>query len=432
MVLDQHLISPNHQRPSWTGILVTFVAYVCVHAGRKAFTNTKSIAVDYLGLDPETAGTMDAIFMLSYAIGLVTLGGLGDSRNPLGLLAMSLLLMSVFQSTFVELCIGGYSEWLLILVWSLNGLVQSLAWPCCVKLVQYYLNSYPRQTTVFSFWACNGIVGNIVSSLIAELIVQRYSASIEAFRLIFTTTSLLNVAACALVLCLSYSPSPRSLSVGSSEGKTSITDTLKIRGVLDYSLCHLCIKGVAYAMFFWLPFYLTKVHHVDAGTAASVSIVYDVATAIGGPICGLLVEKTNKPAFLICLAVLFAAGPQFLINSTSDTTLWNLFMSQDDQVPYGVILNIVFSGFFVGGVLNILSAAICVSVGGSHGAARVTGVIDGFGSIGASATQIFVPMVSVGGLGWTGVFSLLGVLLIISALTLVRIVRDEFNVYQFN
>ena len=414
-------------RPFWSGIAVTFLAYVCVHAGRKAFTNTKSIAVDYLGIDPAIAGSLDASFMLSYAVGLVVLGGLGDSRNPIRLLAFSLISMSVLQMTFVSFCLSGFSSStsglvLVFGIWIINGFVQSLTWPCCVKLVQCYMNGYPRATTVFSFWACNGIIGNIVSSMIAELVVGRLGDSVESFRSIFSITSVLNLLVCLLVLRL---PVVSQTTSSRSSGQ-SLTDTLKVRGVIDYSLCHLCIKGVAYAMFFWLPFYLTRVHKIDAGTAASISIVYDLATAVGGPICGLLVEKTGKPAFLISLSVILAAGPQILINSTSDTLLSRLIFSS--PVPYGVIVNIVLSGFLVGGVLNILSAAVCVSVGGGHSAARVTGVIDGFGSLGASATQIIIPLVSVGE-GWGTVFGLLGVLLITSAFTLVRIVRDEFNLF---
>ena len=422
---------PISTRPYWTGIAVTFFSYVCVHAGRKAFTNTKSIAVDYLGIDPTTAGALDAVFMLSYAIGLVAFGGLADYKNPLFLLFFSLIGMSVLQMTFVEICTQGLASEsfglaFLFLVWTLNGLIQSLTWPSCVKLVQCYLFDYHRKTTVFSVWACNGIVGNIVCSVIAELVVGKFGDSVDSFRSVFFITSVLNLVMSVVVLQLpAVTGQFRERGSDHNEPNQSVCETLKVRGVLDYSFCHLCIKGVAYAMFFWLPFYLTRVYKVDPGDAARISIVYDLATAIGGPICGLLVEKTGKPAILISIAVVVAAGPQILINSTSDTGLARLLVSA--SVPYGVIINIVVSGFLVGGVLNVLSAAICVSLGGGHSAARVRGIIDGFGSLGASATQILIPLVSVGE-GWGSVFGLLGILLMISALTLVRIIKDELHV----
>jgi OPA family glycerol-3-phosphate transporter-like MFS transporter 3 len=459
-----------------------------VHAGRKAFTNTKSIAIDFLGVSPKTAGALDAVFMLAYAIGLVSLGSLGDSRNPIKLLVFALLGMAVLQIAFAECIVRGYISttvgivWIFG-VWILNGLVQSLAWPCCIKLVQTYLNDHPKGTTIFSFWACNGIVGNIVSSLIADLIMDG-DAGIERlsdFRSVFIITSLLNITVSVFVFRLpdwagrgsvahqgielenshSLMMSSRNAGVENDEGRKteqiqdacvedgstpttvveegglmvrtqnmSFKETLGIRGVLDYSFCHLCIKGVAYAMFFWLPFYLIKAHGVEPGTAAVLSIVYDVATLVGGPTCGYLVEVSKKPATIIGVSVLLAAGPQFLINGGSNASFTRLLMeSPNSAIPFGVIVNIVLSGFLVGGVLNVLSAAICASFGG-HSAAKVTGIIDGFGSLGASATQIIIPLVGVGN-GWGTVFGMLGALLVLSAFTLFRIVRDEWRMGGF-
>ena len=198
----------------------------------------------------------------------------------------------------------------------------------------------------------------------------------------------------------------------------TLTECLKTRGVIDYSLCHMCVKAVAYAMFFWLPFYLVTVHGVTPGKAAGLSIVYDLATFVGGPFCGFLVQKSGKPATIITIFVLLAAAPQWLINVSSS--------DKSGSIPPVVIFNIVASGFLVGGVMNILSAAVCAKIGGHGSTSRVTGVIDGIGSLGASATQIIIPLMGVGS-GWGTVFGLLGALLVLSAFTIIRIVRDEHN-----
>jgi len=446
-----------------------------VHAGRKAFTNTKSIAIDFFGMSAKIAGGLDACFMLAYAVGLVALGSLGDKHNPVHLLLISLIGMASMQSVFVELTVRGYAEssaglGAIYLVWIMNGLIQSLAWPCCIKLVQSYLNGDSRGTTIFSFWACNGILGNIVSSLVAGMVMGKDTGieRLADFRNVFLVTTCMNLVVMLAVARLPSLIQPKDefepgvelgdqgegcvqtsarVPIMTDHGEIveagvptqqpvqvrdeSVMSTLKIRGVIDYSLCHLCIKGVAYAMFFWLPFYLIKAHKVEPGTAASLSIVYDIATLIGGPICGFLVELSKKPATIICVAVLLAAGPQFLINGSGDDgfggghTSSRMLLDTGATIPYQVIINIIVSGFFVGGVLNVLSAAICASIGG-HSAARVTGIIDGFGSLGASATQLVIPMIGVEN-GWGAVFGMLGGLLILSALTLVRMVRDEFT-----
>ena len=429
---------------------MTFIAYVSVHAGRKALTNTKSIATVSFGVDPKLAGALDAMFMLAYAIGLVKFGKLGDTHSPKKLLCVSLIGMSVVQILFACMCVFGFARFdfgcvLLCAVWILNGLVQSLAWPCCVKLVGQCLNE-STNSTVFSIWACNGIFGNIFCSIIASIVLN-WNDENFGFMSVFLLMSFFNIISALLVA--------RNIQVGNEltqmteltgEGTVvathvsndmSLKTCLGLTGVLDYSLCHAFVKGVAYAMFFWLPFYLVKVHGVSPSAAAATSIWYDFSTIIGGPICGLLVEKTNKPALVISVFVLLAAGPQFLIDEPADAhvTTLELVSSNNHQlqppirtvIPTVVFANIILSGFFVGGVLNVLSAAVCAKIGGATHTSMVTGVIDGLGSFGASATQVVIPLIGINVEGWGTVFALLGVMLVASAATLFRVTRDELK-----
>jgi sugar phosphate permease len=446
---------------TWNGVIVTFVAYLFVHSGRKAFTNTKAIAIHDLGMDPAVTGALDACFMLAYSLGLVFLGQLGDKHSSQRLLGFSLVGMAVLQVVFSELCLAGFGQGgvktgLVFLVWILDGIVQSLAWPCCVKIVQSCLLN--GGGTLFSIWACNGVIGNIVCSIIAALLVGPYPGP-AGFRGMFIITSTCNLVVTYFVSRLK-TPSPAaqaSVSLEMEEGASSNTalvetpqefailqegsqessqchkmtliECLKTRGVIDFSICNACIKAVCYAMFFWLPFYLVSVHHLNPGRAAGLSIVYDVATLVGGPICGYLVERTHKPATVIAVFVILAAGPQLFIHVPQPVEFFvgtGRLGSQDESIPIAVIVNIILSGFFVGGVLNVLSAAVCAKIGGHGSTSRVTGVIDGIGSLGAALTQIAIPLIGVEN-GWGIIFIILSFLLVASALTLIRIIRDEWQ-----
>jgi sugar phosphate permease len=406
---------------NWGGISTSFFSYLVVHSGRKAFTNTRTVVIDVLGMSPEFAGILDAQFMLAYAIGLVTLGSLGDRHNPATLLATSLVGMALLQVFFSEMCSVGVSsdqvgEIFLSLVWIADGFVQSLAWPCCVKIVQNSMSGR-NSSTLFSFWACNGIMGNITSSILAS-IVMHADPSVIGFRLVFLITSLCNIALSFLAVRLKpITQDSQLITHGSSETQImTVGELIRVRGVIDYSLCHACIKAVAYAMFFWLPYYLVVQHSVSPSAAASLSIIYDLATLVGGPCCGYLVERTQKPSSVIAAFVILAAGPQLLINGTESY----------GSIPTIVVVNIVLAGFFVGGVLNVLSAAVCAKLGGRNSTSTVTGVIDGAGSLGASLMQILIPLMSVNS-GWEWVFGTLSALLILSAFTLTRIIIDEWS-----
>lgn len=419
-----------HDGNHWGGIITSFFSYLVVHSGRKAFTNTKTIVIDSLGMTPEFAGILDAQFMLAYALGLVTLGTLGDRFNPTGLLALSLVGMAFLQILFSELCIVGVSsdplgQFFLSSVWIADGLVQSMAWPCCVKIVQASLCGR-NSSTLFSFWACNGIFGNILCSVIASIFMS-IDPGVAGFRLVFLITSGSNLLLTYFASRLKHRethPRDNSRLIGNSEPPTlSVNDCVKLRGVLDYSFCHACIKGVAYAMFFWLPYYLVNEHSVSPSAAAGFSIVYDLATLIGGPFCGFLVERTQKPSSVIALFALLASGPQFFINSSHSAILM-----ESDSIPTIVIINIILAGFLVGGALNVLSAAVCAKLGGANSTSTVTGVIDGAGSLGASLMQICIPLIRVNN-GWDSVFGSLGCMLVLSAFSLLRIIKDEWNLF---
>jgi sugar phosphate permease len=445
---------------NWSGIIVTFVAYLFVHAGRKAFTNTKAIAIHDLGMDPAIAGALDACFMLAYSLGLVFLGQLGDKHSSQKLLGFSLIGMAAIQVIFSELCLAGFAQGgpktgLIFVSWIIDGIVQSLAWPCCVKIVQQCLMN--GGGTVFSIWACNGVIGNIVCSVIATLLVGPYPGP-AGFRGMFLITSACNVLVAYFVIRLQTSIQTQSaISLEMEEGsfsnvslveppheflvasegpeelsqqkKMSLMECLRTRGVIDFSICNACIKAVCYAMFFWLPFYLVSVHHLNPGRAAGLSIVYDVATLIGGPVCGFLVERTHKPATIIAIFVVLAAGPQLFIHVPQPVEFFvgsGKLGSQDESIPIAVVVNIILSGFFVGGVLNVLSAAVCAKIGGHGSTSRVTGVIDGIGSLGAALTQIAIPLIGVQN-GCGTIFIILSALLVVSAFTLFRIIRDEWQ-----
>lgn len=67
-------------------------------------------------------------------------------------------------------------------------------------------------------------------------------------------------------------------------------------------------------------------------------------------------------------------------------------------------------GFFIGGVANMISAAITADLGGQgpiqgnkDALSTVTGIIDGTGSVGAAIGQILVPIIQEK-LSWVYVF----------------------------
>jgi OPA family glycerol-3-phosphate transporter-like MFS transporter 3 len=59
------------------------------------------------------------------------------------------------------------------------------------------------------------------------------------------------------------------------EGKgISFLEAWCIPGVIPYAMSYACLKSVNYALFFWLPFYLTVSLQMDNSTADFFSVMY--------------------------------------------------------------------------------------------------------------------------------------------------------------
>ena len=94
-----------------------------------------------------------------------------------------------------------------------------------------------------------------------------------------------------------------------SSDNTSIgfLEALLIPGVIPYSISYLCLKMANYAMFFWLPFYLSHTIYQgksdSSGKANDLSTLYDIGQILGGIVGGYLSDrlKARSPVIVFML-----------------------------------------------------------------------------------------------------------------------------------
>ncbi|XP_063497731.1 sugar phosphate exchanger 3 isoform X11 [Symphalangus syndactylus] len=79
-------------------------------------------------------------------------------------------------------------------------------------------------------------------------------------------------------------------------------------GVIPYSLAYACLKLVNYSFFFWLPFYLSNNFGWKEAEADKLSIWYDVGGIIGGTLQGFISDVLQKRAPVLALSLLLAVG----------------------------------------------------------------------------------------------------------------------------
>jgi len=178
--------------------LLTFFSYSLLHASRKTFSNVKvsiskqwtpsafnkSIRLpveiwssNHLFPSAEEAtlflGTLDTIFLFSYAVGLFISGIVGDRLNLRWVLSFGMC-----SSALVVYVFGTVTEWLRFYnkgfyccLWIVNGLLQSTGWPCVVAVMGNWFGKAGRGV-VFGLWSACASVGNILGACLASSVLQ--------------------------------------------------------------------------------------------------------------------------------------------------------------------------------------------------------------------------------------------------------------------
>ncbi|KAL8604730.1 hypothetical protein ACOMHN_017689 [Nucella lapillus] len=195
---------------------------------------------------------------------------------------------------------------------------------------------------------------------------------------------------------------------------------LLLPGVLPYALCYAFLKLVNYSFFFWLPFYLSTAYHMPETAADTLSIWYDVGGIVGGTVAGFISDRLQKRAIVV-VPMLVAGIPILFVYGLTDVAA--------TMMNNGILL--FFLGWLIGGVANLISAAISADLGrqkalkgNAEALSTVTGIIDGTGSLGAAVGQVAVPHIQVV-YGWRVVFYLFMVSTLLTAVCILRIFFQE-------
>ncbi|XP_066490343.1 sugar phosphate exchanger 3 [Tiliqua scincoides] len=446
--------------------LLTFFSYSLLHASRKTFSNVKvSISSQWtpfslndttfslqpyelwnssdLFPDAQEAtlflGTLDTIFLFSYAVGLFISGIVGDRLNMRWVLTFGMCssALVVFVFGTVTEWLHFYNKWFYCCLWIVNGLLQSTGWPCVVAVMGNWFGKAGRGF-VFGLWSACASVGNILGAFLASSVLQ------YGYEFAFLVTASVQFAGGVIVFFgLVISPKELGLLEVGEEGKSAAEEGVSepliggdddddddddqnysiqaselssssssstpqpeaigffqaccLPGVVLYSLAYACLKLVNYSFFFWLPFYLSNNFGWKEAEADKLSIWYDVGGIIGGTIQGLISDMLQKRAPVLAVSLMLAI-----------VSLVGYSRSPNNKLINAVIMAI--TGFFIGGPSNMISSAISADLGrqevvkgSSEALATVTGIVDGTGSIGAAVGQYLVSLIQES-LGWMWVF----------------------------
>jgi phosphoglycerate transporter family protein len=392
-----------------------FIGYASYYFTRKNLPGAAAALAHDLGYSNTQLGLLGTLLYITYGVGKLVNGVLGDHANSRTFLCLGLALSALCNVAF------GLSSSLyaLALWWGLNGWFQSMGFPPCARLLATWYGTSERGA-VWGVWNISHQVGGMLIALASGALVAHLG-----WRACFTLPALACLALAAL-LWRQLPDTPASLglpSIGSyrndawreadgtpqsdapeSVRRILVDRVLKNRGVWLVSIMNLFVYLVRSGAFDWAPKFLIEVKHTPPQMAGVVTSGFELLGVAGSllagvlsdrwfsgrraPVCALFLGLTALGLLLFYLvppghplvdtaalsAVGFAVyGPQFLIG----------VMAVDLASPKAAATAIGLTGLFgyAGSALSGVGIGYCVDRAGWRGGFVCFGVASLLGAL---------------------------------------------------
>lgn len=411
--------NPEYETRRWQIFGITWLAYAGFYLTRKGFSVAKIEMGEgtAVGLTSAQMALIDMGYLTSYAIGQFIWGICGDRFGTRRVVSIGML-----GSVLLGVAMGA-SSWVILLgiVFTLQGFCQSTGWgPLSKNFSQFF--SQRERGTKMGMWCTNYAVGGFAASIFAG-----YAGDQLGFRYAFFLPALVLFGIWILFLIFQrnrpedfglprieiYHDEPEAVleedetPEDEPEGSWKIIREVYLNPVV-WRLCavYFLLKPTRYAVLFWGPVYMNEKLGTDMVGSGFLSSLFEVAGPVSVLLAGVLTDKffgsRRMPVCVICLLSLAV-----------------LMFTMNKLPPSAALLGTCF--FFIGLLLfapdSLVSGTAAVDFGTKKGASTATGMVNGFGSIGAIAGGS-LPGFLKDSWGWDAVFSVLAGTLLLAGLFL--------------
>lgn len=143
-------------------IIGCFITYTAAYIGRLNYAEALPAISASCGFTSAQLGIIQTAFAITYAAGQLIIGSLADRRKPL-----AFILTGLAGTAACNMCFSfARSYALMLLIWMLNGVSQSILWTPIMKLVSEWFDGPSRSRACFIMSAAT-IVGHLVSWILA-------------------------------------------------------------------------------------------------------------------------------------------------------------------------------------------------------------------------------------------------------------------------
>ena len=311
---------------------------------------------------------------IAYGAGQLISGYFGDRIQPKKLIGYGLILTTITNCLMPLLP----NPTLMIVVWSINGLIQAFMWPPLVRLMGSIFDSddYSRACVVVS-WGSS--FGTIIIYLISPVIIM-----VSGWKYVFFFS-----AACGILMSLFWwktcpfiPDKPIATKIQTDENKGSILSIFS--PLLCFVLFAIALQGALRdGVTNWTPTYITKTFGVNAEFAILSTVILPIFSILCFQLSSQIYRrKINNP--LSCAGLFFGVG---FASATILTLLYKTSM------PLSVVLAAILCGCMHG--VNLMLVCMVPSHYEKYGKISfVSGLINSFTYVGSAISTFGIAAIA--------------------------------------
>ena len=387
-------------RRQWRIFLGCVLAYFSAYITRLNLSAALNSVMSDMALTGAQGGLLQTVFALIYAAGQFVNGTVIDRSS-----ARRHILIGLSFSSLFNLFFGLATRyWMLIALWALNGVAQSMIWTPIVKLLAVWFKGHRRARASFGITMAL-LAGNLcawlLSGFMAQAVSWRWSFILPA--------AWVALAAVFSWLILWDEPEPGE-DLGEEEAASGVAfsgRTMPVRTVLfatGFVQILICCVGNGFVrdgIITWAPTILARVSGAEAFAPALISLTIPLLNMVGVMLARKVYAAFNDSARGCTGALMLLSAALALL----------LVAASRSVIPCALLLGLCCSATY--GINPMLTTFIPMEYERVGRMGLVAGTIDAFIYLGSALAGVLTGAVS-DALGWTLVFVLWGMAAIVS------------------
>lgn len=282
--------------------IVYFVSYIT----RNSYNSAISEITEALGTTKDATGLVGTAAFLTYGIGQIICGVLGDYIAPRFLIMAGVAATSICN---LAMPFMGGNITAMVALWGLNGFAQAMFWPPLVRLMAEHLSGSDYNDAVVAVTTASS-VGNIFVYLLSPLCI-----AISGWNLIFYITGAAGIAMVFLwYLGTRTLPTPEDTAtpkksgaaVQTSTGKLPLGKLLSSSGLIVIFICIILQGMLRDGLTTWMPSLISDTFALPNAVSILTGVALPLFAIVSIKASAMVQDKLHNE--LLCAAIFFGIG----------------------------------------------------------------------------------------------------------------------------